>query len=131
MLASKSQSPQGFTLVELLVALTILGFGLLAVASLLLTAVTMNALGRSTNDAMAQARDKIETLKTLPESDAQRNIGGSLTSDVTGYFDTVGNFKRRWVIATAPASMKTYSVTAIPLVSDARRNKTATLTTIF
>lgn len=127
-----AKSPQqGFTLVELLVALTILSFGLLAVASLLLTAVTLNTLGRSTNDVLAHTRNKIEVLKTLPSTDAQRNVGGSLTSDVSGYSDTVGNYKRRWQIAAGPGLTRSYTVTVIPLTTDARRNKTVTLTTIF
>ena len=127
----KAGAQRGFTLVEMLIAMTILSFGLLAVAGLLLTATTLNALGKSTNDALAQAREKIEVLKTLPVEDAQRAVGGSLTSDVDGYNDTVGNYKRRWQISVGPGTMRSYTVTAIPVTTDARRNKTATITTIF
>ena len=127
----KADAQRGFTLVEMLIAMTILSFGLLAVAGLLLTATTLNALGKSTNDALAQAREKIEVLKTLPVEDAQRAIGGSLTSDVDGYNDTVGNYKRRWQISAGPGTMRSYTVTAIPLTADARRSKTAIITTIF
>jgi prepilin-type N-terminal cleavage/methylation domain-containing protein len=125
------QRDAGFTLVELLISVTILSFGLLSVASLLLTAVTLNSLGKSTNEGLAYARDKMEALKALPSDSTQRDVGGSLTSDSTGYFDTVGTFKRRWQISTGPVSTKTYTVSVIPLNADARRNKTVTLTTIF
>lgn len=122
---------EGFTLVELLVAITVLSLGMLAVASLLMTAITLNSLGQSTNDAMAQARDKIENLKTLADSDAQRAVGGSTTSDVTGYNDTVGIYHRRWSIANGPASSKIYTVSVTPTVGDNRTKESVTMTTIF
>ena len=121
----------GFTLVELLVALSILSFGLLSVASLLLTAVTLNLLGKSTNEATAYAREKIEYLKTLPSADSQRANGGSLVSDVSGYSDMVGAYYRRWQISTGPASTQIYRISVLPVNPDARTKKSVTMTTIF
>lgn len=121
----------GFTLVEFLAAATLLSFGLLSVATLLMTAVTLNSLGKNTNEAFAQARDKVEELKTLAEADPQRAVGGSVDSNTTGYYDTRGVYQRRWQVASGPAGARVYTIRVLATVGDQRTQQPVTITTIF
>jgi type IV pilus assembly protein PilV len=60
----------GFTLVEVLVAISILAFGLLAVASMQLAAIQANSFAIETTEALNVAQDKMEELIALPFNDA-------------------------------------------------------------
>ena len=62
------------------------------------------------------------------------NVGGSLTTDVTNYFDTQdANFKRRWQIEAIAGETKvrTLTVRVIPNVNDRRTNAQVDLVTII
>ena len=60
----------GFTLIEVLVAISILAFGLLAVASMQLAAIQANSSAIETTEALNVAQDKMEELIALPFNDA-------------------------------------------------------------
>jgi type IV pilus modification protein PilV len=64
---------KGFTLVEVLVAITVLSFGLLAVASMQLAAIQANSTARELTDALTVAQDKMEKLIGLDFNDADLN----------------------------------------------------------
>jgi len=57
---------EGYTLVEVLVALGILGFGLLAVATMQVTAIKVNARASSLSQGVTLAQSKVEELMNLP-----------------------------------------------------------------
>ena len=59
----------GFSLIEVLIALTILAIGLLAIASLQVTSVRGNFFSNSLMQATYVAQDRLEFLKNLPFSD--------------------------------------------------------------
>lgn len=61
-------SQQGFTLVELLVAILLLTVGLLALAQMQTRAVASNAFGNQLTEATFLAQDKLEELRLLNES---------------------------------------------------------------
>lgn len=91
----------GFTLIEALLAMVILSFGLIAITNLLIVAASSNSAGNMSSAATALASEQIDLLKARTYT----NIvpGGSLTADTTGYFrndaiDGVGTFKTRWQI---------------------------------
>jgi prepilin-type N-terminal cleavage/methylation domain-containing protein len=92
----KASRESGFTLIEVLVAVTVLAVGLLAVAAL------MSQMGASTNQSRYMgieallASEKLEDLNQYPADPAETAgalghlvPGGSLTADVPGYFDHV------------------------------------------
>lgn len=91
----KARRESGFTLVEVMVAITVLAVGLLAVAAL------MSQMGASTNQSRYAgiesllASEKLEDLNQLPANGTTTGAGGallpggSLTADTAGYFDTV------------------------------------------
>lgn len=91
----KARYASGFSLLEVLVAITVLAVGLLAVAAL------MSQMGGSTNQSRYMgieallASEKLEDLNQYPADAAQTGAGGylapggSLTADVAGYSDKV------------------------------------------
>jgi len=56
----------GFTLIEVLISLTILTFGLLGVAAMQLHAMRDGSAGRHSTDGGRIARDQMELVQTLP-----------------------------------------------------------------
>jgi type II secretory pathway pseudopilin PulG len=71
----------GFTLVETLVAIVVLVFGLMAVTNLLLVAATSNTVANQSSAATASASQVMDLLRSTPWSSV--TPGGSLTSDAT------------------------------------------------
>jgi type IV pilus assembly protein PilV len=65
----KLQKDQGFTLIEVLIAITIFAIGLLAVAAMQTSAITVNSTAGQITTRMTWAQDKIEELMALPYSD--------------------------------------------------------------
>ena len=95
-----SRSPQrGFTLLEVLVAITILAIGILALARMQVQAVQSNSSGRQLTEATILAQDKVEDIRlvnklylsdtSLPEpagiQDTQNNW--SIDTDGNGILD--------------------------------------------
>jgi type IV pilus assembly protein PilV len=87
---------QGYTLLEVLIALGILGFGLLAVASMQATAIKANAVASNMSQALTVAEAKAEELMNLPYdhsflSDTDSD-GTDQDADDDGIDDDGGNF---------------------------------------
>ena len=71
----------GFTLVETLVAIVVLVFGLMAVTNLLLVAATSNSVANQTTAAAASASQVMDVLRSTDW--ANLPVGGSLAADTT------------------------------------------------
>jgi type IV pilus assembly protein PilV len=65
----KSQKDQGFTLIEVLIAISIFAVGLLAVATMQISAINVNSTAGQITTRMTWAQDKLEKLMALPYSD--------------------------------------------------------------
>ena len=63
------QKDQGFTLIEVLIAITIFAVGLLAVAAMQTSAITVNSTAGQITTRMTWAQDKLEELMALPYTD--------------------------------------------------------------
>jgi type IV pilus modification protein PilV len=72
------RSEAGFTLVEALVSMVILSFGLMAVSNLFLVGGTSNKAANHGTAATAQAVEVMERLKSLPFTTLAAATGGSL-----------------------------------------------------
>jgi type IV pilus modification protein PilV len=111
----------GFTLVEVLVGITILTIGLLGVAKMQISAIQGNYMSSSTSTALALAQEKMEELMVLAYTDAElddSNTGNDtaavnlmpITSttnfdhDETVTIHGQGIFRRIWNIADHPLS---------------------------
>ncbi len=106
----------GFTLVEVLVALFVLAFGLLAVAPLFVFAARDAAASSDYGVASALAVKRLEMLRTVEFTSLA--AGGSLTSNTTGFFDTSDPRSTvRWTVTNnaSPPTMKTVVVRAISM----------------
>ncbi|PYQ04470.1 MAG: hypothetical protein DMF82_10555 [Acidobacteria bacterium] len=103
--ASRSQA--GFTLVEALVAIVILVFGLIAITNLMLVAASSNSVANQATAAATIAAQRLEQLKAIPWGDARLAAGGNVTSDVGGFFSSpddmvpgAGQIHSRWEIVS-------------------------------
>jgi len=97
----KKGNASGFTLVEVLIAIFILAFALLAMAQTQIMAIRGNAFANKTTTAVTLAQDKIEELKGLSYSSV---INGS---------DSSGVYTRTWTVQndTPSTDLKTVTVT--------------------
>ncbi len=108
----------GFTLVEVLLALFLIALGMLAVAPMFVYATQGNAVGGDYGSMGAIAVERLELLRGTDYYDSSLAAGGSLSSNVTGYFDDSDpDFLVRWRIAddVTRADTKLIVVRAIAL----------------
>jgi hypothetical protein len=71
-------SESGFTLVEALVAIIVLVFGLIAVTNLLLVAAASNTVANQGSAATMASSERIDLLRNLPFSTLVLNLGGNI-----------------------------------------------------
>ena len=76
----------GFTLVEVVIALFLIGMGVLAAAPMFMYAMHANAVGGEKGAAGALGVEQMEDLRAQPFSSL--TAGGSLTVNIGGYSDT-------------------------------------------
>jgi len=100
-------SESGFTLVEALVAIVILVFGLIAVTNLMVVAASSNSVANQGTAAATIAAQRLEQLKAIPFGDARLAAGGNVTADAAGFFSNpddmvpgVGQVHSRWQIVS-------------------------------
>ena len=79
---SRSKRNRGVTLVEVPIAMTILGFGLLAMAPMFTGAVRTNASSNQLTNANTLAREKMEELIGFPSTDTR--LGVPANANATG-----------------------------------------------
>ncbi len=63
---TESKSQSGFTLLETMIAMAILGVGLLSIAVAQLTAIKMSSKSKNLQQAMFLAREQMDDLEALP-----------------------------------------------------------------
>ncbi len=125
------QSNAGFTLVEVLVALFLIGLGVLAAAPMFMYAMQGNAVGGEKGEAGALAVERMEILRAATYSSL--TPGGSLTVNTTGYVDTSDpDHTVRWLIETntVPSGSRIISVRVVPAGTIPGSSREVTLTTI-
>jgi hypothetical protein len=127
-----NEGEAGFTLVETLVAIVVLVFGLMAVTNLLLVGATNNTVANHGTAATTAASQRMELLKT--ERFSAMVPGGSLTSNVPGYSEDVpmagvGTINVRWVITAPENQLRFITVQAEGLGAMVRTRSRTTLTT--
>jgi prepilin-type N-terminal cleavage/methylation domain-containing protein len=96
----------GFSLVELLVATTILTVGLLAAARVFAASTMANAGARTITSATVLALEKMEELRAVPMDDPalERSPPDALTVDIAGYSDRPDPaYVRRWSVEPLPS----------------------------
>ena len=108
---------KGFSLVELVIALMMLTFGLLSLASAMASTIVGQRASASRTELAVLAESKLEELRgigsTLPADPLRTKlaVGGSVTASTAGYVDTVTaadgrNYIRRWAITSGMAGAR-------------------------
>lgn len=72
---STIKSYSGFTLLEVIIAVSILALGLLAVAAMQASAIRATVLAYKTTEATKRAQDRMELLMSLPYGDSRLSAG--------------------------------------------------------
>lgn len=81
---NRSVVAEGFTLLEVLIAMVILTFGLLSIAVLLATSIRTSSAASNMNIASSWATDRIEILLSRPYDCSRRGAGCHDLDDVDG-----------------------------------------------
>jgi type IV pilus assembly protein PilV len=122
----------GFTVIEVMIAITILAIGLLGVASMQMNAIRSNSMSDNITCALALTEDKMEELMGLDYSDPALEDtifknNNNLTSIAKGFVDRQeplidetgksdrGHFRRVWNIADDTPIDNNKTVTVIVL----------------
>jgi len=137
---NKKKRQSGFAMIEVMIAIAILGIGLLGLAALLANLTGTTTQSRYLGTEVMLASEKLEDLNQRTSNDPFLVAGGSLAADNAGYFDVVqissrngrindaldpavaaapGDmllFKRRWVIEanTPSALVRRITIIVIP-----------------
>jgi type IV pilus assembly protein PilV len=88
----------GFTLIEVIIAISLLAVGLLAVASMQISAITGNAQANRVTEATTAAQDKLEELMAL-----DYNNSGDLSEGQ--HADTDPPYDRTWTVTDDPGGV--------------------------
>jgi type II secretory pathway pseudopilin PulG len=76
------RSESGFTLVEALVAIVVLVFGIIAVTNLMIVAASSNSVANQSTGATTSASERMEVLRTMQYTVLSAAAGGDLDSNV-------------------------------------------------
>ncbi len=115
---------RGFTLIEVLVALTILSFGLLAIASMQITAIQTTGGAKTISTGVAWAEDKLELLTSLGYDNLSLNPGAHDEGD------TPEIYKITWTVANNAPRQNCKLITVNVQSNERGRVKNTTLTGI-
>ena len=92
----KASKEEGYTLTEILIAITVLAFGLMAVATMQVTAIRTNAIASGMSQGLNLAQAKMEELMNLSYTHTELSDldgdGTNQDADDDGVDDDGGNF---------------------------------------
>ena len=95
-MARSRSKERGFTLVEVLISLVILTFGLAALVSMAGTGTKATAYTRHAGEASVVAQDKLEQLRVIAPSAL---VSGADTCDAHAFVTATGMYARAWTVS--------------------------------
>jgi type IV pilus assembly protein PilV len=117
---SKPKKEQGFTLIEAVIAIGVLTFGILAVASMHISAIQGNSFAGQVTEAVTLATDQLEELIALPydhddlsDTDGDGNGGLDDTQDEADHQSTEGGYTLYWNVAIDSVINNTRTINVI------------------
>jgi type IV pilus assembly protein PilV len=84
---NRLRNERGFTLLEIVIAIGILSFGLLAIASMQTSAIKGNTSALGLTEAMTLAQNRIEQMMSWPYADTRLTDSGGSRTGVNGLGD--------------------------------------------
>ena len=87
--------PNGFSLIEILIALVILSISLLALAGLMVTTTKNTSFVSHMTEAATFAQDKLEELRAIRWQDIPEGVANDIKTGSTGI-----NYGRNWSVTT-------------------------------
>jgi type IV pilus assembly protein PilV len=122
----------GFSLIELMVALVLLGLGILSVANLFPFGSQTQLRDRLRTSATDLAQQKMEQLRTMSWSAADLDLG--IHPDASG--ETValaneGSFNRRWIVESQSGAFADMKKVTVRVTWTYQRTDTVDLVTYF
>ena len=124
-LTEKQSREAGFTLLEVIIAISILTVGLLAVASMQTAAIRGNDAAYRVTEGVTWAQDRLEYLLALPYDDAALSIGDDQADPMT----TPADYTITYDVVNGPIA-NTKRITVIASRNDRGATKTRQLTSI-
>lgn len=104
-----SRRERGFTIIEIMIAMTVLVIGMAGIVKLTVASMRASALSRHATEATVLAEDKMEFLRTVPVAAL---VSGTDQVDARGKVVADAPYTREWAVAVAPAfATLTVSVT--------------------
>ncbi len=91
-------NPEGYLLVEILIAIAIFAIGFLAVGTLVAGTARNNTTGNLITQAVLLASDRLESLKNLSVADLPAGSFEDPENPIDGQGNPGGRFERRWEI---------------------------------
>jgi len=123
----KLKKEDGFTLIEVLIAITIFAVGLLAVAAMQTSAIKMNSTAGKLTNLSTWGMDKIEELSALPYTSpwlqAAGNPPGGTDTDGNTHREVSGDYTISWTVIDNIPVTSTKNIT----VTVTGRGKTANI----
>jgi type IV pilus assembly protein PilV len=144
--AMDSTRSQGFTIIEVLMALAIFSIGILGVGAMQISATRANSTAANVTSNMTWALDRVEELMALPYTDADLSAGnhsvaaGNLTMDSDGIDNNsdgqideageAGNIAIEWTVIDDMPVNRTKTIRITVGRTDLGGQKSVTLTQV-
>lgn len=132
-MAHRLENCRGFSLVEFMIAITILAIGLFALVGMQTTAIRGNVGSKNLTTAVLLTEKKMEELKNFPFSSASLALGthNDPNNPLNGSGDGGGIFNRSWTIQSYSGSTFMKQITVSVSWTEAGQNKSTSCDTII
>jgi len=99
----QARTAAGFTLIEVMIALVLLGIGMLAVGAAQLTSMRIASQAQHRSQALYLAEEQLEILQAMPRDDALFNAAATTQDptnpiDLTAEVEDATTFSRQWTV---------------------------------
>lgn len=99
------RAERGFSLIELMIVLIVLAFGIFGVARLFPVASRSMLRDRLRTEAVYYAQQKVETLRTLQANDPDLGAGRHPAGTATESVGKTGQLQRSWTVSQMPSPL--------------------------
>lgn len=142
--AARHAAERGFSLIETIIAMAVLTFGLVSVVGISAYISRANSTSNAISVLAATAQDQVDVLRSAiwtfnSDNDPTLAVGGSLTGNIANHYsernDTpVGDVIVRWVVAAGPGTtgdVRTVTIRVVQVDAPPNMRDGYTVTTII